>query len=243
MPQLTWLSAEHAPDFPNTESALEQPEGLLAVGGQLSTEWLLSAYERGIFPWFSEGEPIMWWSPAPRMVLKPGSAHISRSLRKAFKKSNIEIKVNHSFETVIQYCSDESLRSEGTWITSDMKDAYIQLHLDGWAHSIEVYEAQELIGGLYGIGIQGLFFGESMFSLSSNASKYAFIALSEWAKAEGLALIDCQLYNPYLDSLGAMEISRDEFESKLPTQRNRLPLVDKPNITELLRTKLLQFSE
>jgi leucyl/phenylalanyl-tRNA--protein transferase len=124
-----------------------------------------------------------------------------------------------------------------------MIDAYIQLHAEGWAHSIEVYENQILIGGLYGVGIQSLFFGESMFSLSSNASKYAFIALSEWAEIEGLALIDCQLYNPYLHSLGAVEISRDEFESRLPTLRNRLSLVDKPNLTELLKTKLLQFQE
>jgi leucyl/phenylalanyl-tRNA--protein transferase len=240
MPQLIWLSAEQKPNFPNTENALDEPEGLLAAGGKLSPEWLLQAYERGIFPWFSEGEPIMWWSPAPRMVLTPGEAHISRSLRKAFRKIDIEIKVNTRFSDIIGFCGDESLRNEGTWITDSMINAYITLHEQGWAHSVEVYEQGKLIGGLYGIGIENVFYGESMFSLAPNASKYALIALSEWAKNEPLSIIDCQLHNPYLESMGAIEVCRESFESHLPKNRTQLSLTNKPNLTQLLRNKLSQ---
>jgi len=217
---------------------LEDPNGLLAAGGALNSKWLLKAYELGIFPWFSEGEPIMWWSPTPRMVLAPGTAHISRTLRKQFRKSDISIKVNHCFEEVIDNCSDTDLRNEGTWITEDMKNAYIQLHHEGWAHSIEVFDDGDLIGGLYGVGIDNVFFGESMFSLSSGASKYAFVALSEWAKQESLSMIDCQLYNPYLESLGAQLIERSPFEKMLPCTRRKLSLVDQPDIQELFELKM-----
>lgn len=244
MPQLTWLDAEQAPYFPPTHTALDDPEGLLAAGGALSSPWLLLAYKNGIFPWFSEGEPIMWWSPAPRMVLPPGTAHVGKSVRKLFRKSNITIKVNHNFAQVIEHCSDESLRNEGTWITDDMKRAYCALHEQGWAHSVEVYDHDdELVGGLYGLGIFPVFYGESMFSLTSGASKFAFIALSEWAKHNRLALIDCQLYNPYLDSLGAYEISRVEFEQQLPKEVKPLSLIGKHDLTQLLINRMSKTTD
>lgn len=234
MPQLKWLPAEQEPDFPNTRLALEEPAGLLAVGGDLTENWLLTAYERGIFPWYSEGEPIMWWSPAPRMVLKPGSARINRSLRKHYRQQNLTIFANRAFKDVIRYCADESIRQEGTWITEEMQEAYCALHQRGWAHSIEVYSGDSLIGGLYGVGIGSVFYGESMFSLQSNASKYAFITLSEWASESDMAVIDCQLHNPYLESLGANLIGRSEFEKTLPQHRTRLNLQQTQDLTDLL---------
>jgi leucyl/phenylalanyl-tRNA--protein transferase len=233
MHNLVWLNANDKPSFPSTKRALEEPNGLLALGGQLNTDWLLEAYQHGIFPWFSEHEPIMWWSPAPRMVLEPGAAHVSRSLRKEYRRLNIEITTNQHFSTVIDLCAD--LRAEGTWITDDMKNAYIELHNQGWAHSVEVWCDRQLIGGLYGLGIDTVFFGESMFSLQRNASKYAFIALSEWSKQNHLTMIDCQLHNPYLESLGAILIGRENFENRLPVTRKQLSLVDRPVLTEILK--------
>lgn len=235
MPQLTLLRAEHAPHFPPTSMALDEPDGLLAIGGQLSESWLIQAYQQGIFPWYSAGEPIMWWSPAPRMVLAPGTAHISRSLRKHYRQQSLTIQANTAFEDVIGYCADESIRQEGTWITDEMRNAYQALHKSGWAHSVEVYSHGELIGGLYGIGIDKVFFGESMFSLASNASKYAFITLSQWASEKRLRMIDCQLYNPYLASLGAGLINRHEFESALPQQKKRLCLEAGQDLTSFLQ--------
>jgi leucyl/phenylalanyl-tRNA--protein transferase len=240
MPQLHLLQAEHIPDFPPVEQALTDPDGLLAIGGMLTTEWLLCAYQRGIFPWYSEGEPILWWSPAPRMVLKPGLAHIAKSLRKQFRKAPVEIKVNSEFTTVIQHCANNPLRQEGTWITDDMINAYCRLNREGWAHCFEVWQQNKLVGGLYGIGMGRVFFGESMFSLTPGASKFAFIALSEWAKAADLTMIDCQLYNPYLDSLGAKLIDRPEFKRLLPEHQRQLnlPESESERINQLFQSKL-----
>lgn len=239
MPQLNWLKPEQPPQFPTTDHALDDPNGLLAVGGALTTPWLITAYQRGIFPWFSEGDPIMWWSPAPRMVLTPGQAHISRTLKKHYRRDPVTVTINRCFEEVINHCSDPSLRNDdGTWITQGIIDAYIKLHRDGWAHSIEVWRENRLIGGLYGIGMGKMFFGESMFSLHTNASKFAFITLSELAKKLTLSLIDCQLYNAYLHSLGATLIPRIAFEQHLPKTRSPLPLSDEDDITELLNSKL-----
>ncbi|WP_196157946.1 leucyl/phenylalanyl-tRNA--protein transferase [Reinekea sp. G2M2-21] len=236
MHNLVWLNANDNPTFPSTTRALDEPNGLLALGGQLTTDWLLEAYQHGIFPWFSEHEPIMWWSPAPRMVLEPGTAHVSRSLRKEYRRVNIEITTNRHFNAVIDLCAD--LRAEGTWITVDMKNAYIELHKQGWAHSVEVWCEKQLIGGLYGLGIGTVFFGESMFSLRPNASKYAFISLSEWARQNQLTMIDCQLHNHYLESLGAKLIGRNDFESRLPVSRKQLSLVERPVLTEILNDVL-----
>ncbi|MBU2863232.1 leucyl/phenylalanyl-tRNA--protein transferase [Reinekea forsetii] len=234
MPQLSWLQAEQAPNFPDTSHALTEPDGLLAAGGQLSVDWLLSAYSKGIFPWYCDGEPILWWSPAPRMVLTPGQAHISRSLRKHFRTQSLEIKVNQCFADVINQCSKPRSQSDSTWIIEEMRNAYLDLHKEGWAHSIEVYQQDKLVGGLYGVAIESVFYGESMFSLSSNASKYAFIALSEWGKEHGLTMIDCQLYNPYLASMGANLIEREVFERQLPSARVKLPFNNDVNLTDYL---------
>ncbi|MFQ3230222.1 leucyl/phenylalanyl-tRNA--protein transferase [Reinekea sp.] len=234
MPQLSWLQAEQTPNFPDTSMALSEPEGLLAAGGQLSINWLLSAYSKGIFPWYSDGEPILWWSPAPRMVLIPGKAHISRSLKKHFRSIDIEIRVNTCFSEVIKRCSKPRAKTDGTWIIEEMRDAYIDLHEAGWAHSIEVFQNQTLVGGLYGVGIDSVFYGESMFSDLTNASKYAFIALDEWAKNNQLSLIDCQLYNPYLESMGAKLISRNEFEQYLPIRETQLSFEKNQSLTTLL---------
>ena len=240
MPQLSWLQAEQTPNFPDTSMALSEPEGLLAAGGQLSIKWLLSAYSKGIFPWYCDGEPILWWSPSPRMVLIPGNAHASRSLRKPFRSIDIEIRVNTCFEDVIKRCSKPRSTGDGTWIIEEMREAYIDLHNAGWAHSIEVFQDQTLVGGLYGVGIESVFYGESMFSDLTNASKYAFIALSEWSKENQLSLIDCQLHNPYLESLGAELLPREEFEQQLPKQQLRLDLKHNQSLTHLLERVLLK---
>lgn len=240
MPQLSWLQAEQAPSFPDTSLALSEPDGLLAAGGQLSVEWLLSAYSKGIFPWYCDGEPILWWSPAPRMVLTPGTAHISRSLKKHYRTISLDIRVNQRFPEVINHCSKPRSYTDSTWIIEEMRDAYIDLHHEGWAHSIEVYLQDELIGGLYGVGIGSVFYGESMFSLATNASKYAFIALSEWGKVNGITMIDCQLHNPYLASLGAELIDRQTFEQQLPSSITKLPLKPQDNLTQDLERAFLK---
>lgn len=226
MPQITWLDAERAPFFPPATQALTAPNGLLAAGGRLSPDWLLAAYMRGIFPWFNEGDPILWWSPSPRMVLQPGGMHVSRSLRKAYRRRPVRVSANAAFEQVIEGCREPREGQPGTWITDDMRDAYLQLHHLGWAHSFEIWQDRQLVGGLYGIGLDTVFYGESMFSRRSNGSKYALLALSQWAYSQKLTMIDCQVYNDHLDRLGAREIDRKTFEQRLPMKPT--PLV-KPN--------------
>ena len=207
---IPWLSPTHL-DFPHVDQALEEPNGLLAAGGDLSAPRLVNAYRHGIFPWFSEDEPILWWSPNPRCVLIPSNIYISTSMRKHMRKHAWEVTFDQAFDHVIQYCSE--LREEsGTWITDEIIDAYKSLHQQGVAHSVEVWsEDGELIGGLYGLAMGKLFFGESMFSLSPNASKVAFISLAKQLRSWGYPLIDCQVHNPHLESLGAVSISRDQF--------------------------------
>lgn len=222
MPQLSWLEAEQAPHFPPTNQSLTYPPGLLAAGGALTPDWLLTAYERGIFPWYSEGEPILWWSPEPRMVLVPGAMHLSRSLRKAFRKSPPNITFNTAFPRVIAACQAPRANQPGTWISTEMHDAYTELHALGWVHSIEVWRNDELMGGLYGVGIEGVFFGESMFSHQTNGSKFALLALQEAALIQSLRVIDCQVYNDHLASLGAREVDRTWFERRLPGRRHKL---------------------
>lgn len=238
MTQLIWLSAEQPADFPPTSTALEEPNGLLAAGGKLTTDWLLTAYKRGIFPWFNEGEPILWWSPAPRMVLLPGEVHVSRSLKKQFRKQSIKLSVNQRFTDVLSLCADSPTREGGTWITGDMLRAYEAMYEAGFAHSIEVYDDGELVGGLYGVCIDSIFFGESMFSLSSGASKFAFIGLSELAFSVGIKMIDCQLYNPYLASLGAKLVTREVFEQTLPKSSSPVRLGNSETLNQILRQKL-----
>lgn len=193
--------------FPDT--ALAEPDGLLAIGGDLSVERLLLAYQSGIFPWFSEGDPILWYAPHERCVIFPDRINISKSMRKIVQSGVFQVTENTSFAAVIRNCAQTPrLGQDGTWITDDMQKAYIKLHEKGIAHSIEVWRDQVLVGGLYGIKIGNVFCGESMFSLVSNASKVALIHL---AKNMGFELIDCQLPNDHLMSMGAEMISREDY--------------------------------
>ena len=201
--------------FPPTTAALEDPNGLLAVGGDLSTARLLEAYQRGIFPWYEPGEPILWWTPQPRAVLRPAEFHESRSLRKFLKTNEWRVEYDLRFEQVINACAAPSPGREGTWISDDMKAAYMELHRLGYAHSVEVIDNDRLIGGLYGVKLGKIFFGESMFSMTSNASKVALKALCELGSPGGLHLIDCQMPNEHLASLGMTLISRENFEMEL----------------------------
>jgi len=197
--------------FPDT--ALAEPDGLLAIGGDLSIERLFLAYKSGIFPWFSEGEPILWYAPHERCVIFPDRIKISKSMRKTLASNVFDVTVNKAFEKVISHCAKTPrVGQDGTWITNEMQQAYIKLHEKGLAHSVEVWQNNELVGGLYGVKINKVFCGESMFSLVSNASKTALIYLT---KTMGFELIDCQLPNEHLMSLGAEMISREEYLEKL----------------------------
>ena len=196
--------------FPPVESA--SPEGILAFGGDLRPERLILAYQSGIFPWYNEGEPIIWYSPAERMVLFPDELHISHSMRKVMRNNEFDLTWNTAFKQVIDQCQKSPRNDQlGTWITEDMKNAYIKLHELGFAKSVEVWQGKELVGGLYGIDLGHIFCGESMFSKVSNTSKLAFIHLVKELQKKKYKLIDCQVYNEHLESLGAREISRKEF--------------------------------
>ncbi len=203
--------------FPPTSQALDEPNGLLAVGGDLEPSTLLCAYAQGIFPWFESDQEILWWSPDPRLTLRSGEIHISRSLKKAIRQCGWQLQYDAAFSDVVSHCahSDRNQPEAGTWITPDMHAAYCALHDLGVAHSVEVYEADTLIGGLYGILLDKMFFGESMFSLESNASKMAFVALSKICRDHGIDVIDCQVHNEHLVSLGAQTMPRQDFENHL----------------------------
>ncbi len=203
--------------FPDSNRARKYPDGLLAAGGDLSIERLVYAYQRGIFPWYSEGDPILWWTPDPRCVLFPDQFHISKSFKKFLKKHPYRISHNENFEAVIQLCATVARKQEGTWINQDMQQAYIELFHAGFAHSIEVWQSKDLVGGLYGIWLGRVFFGESMFSLQSNTSKLAFYYLS---KMDNIALIDCQVTSEHMLRMGACEIPRIEFERLLAKFRS-----------------------
>lgn len=200
--------------FPPPHLAIK--EGLLAVGGDLSHERLLLAYRNGIFPWYSEGEPILWWSPDPRLVLYPGELRISRSLRRVIKRKRFHITFDEAFEDVIQACAGAKRSyGEGTWITVEMKAAYCEFHRQGHAHSVEAWQDEKLVGGLYGVSIGRAFFGESMFSRVSNASKVAFATFVENLKQLNFELIDCQVRTDHLIRFGAREVSRKVFLEQL----------------------------
>lgn len=217
---LPWL--EDTLDFPDPSSALDDPNGLLAAGGDLSAERLVSAYKQGIFPWYSDDQPILWWSPNPRCVVLPNQAHISRSLKKHIRKHGSTVTFDTKFDEVIRHCARLD-STEGTWITAEMEDAYIELNARGIAHSVEAWENNQLIGGLYGLAIGRCFFGESMFSLGTNGSKIAFAALSQQLFKWGYQIIDCQVENPHLFTLGAETIPRDQFLSILKQEVNTAP--------------------
>jgi len=212
--------------FPPLEDALVEPNGLLAAGGDLSPERLIEAYRSGIFPWFNENEPILWWSPDPRMVLFPSELRISRSLNKILRNSNYEVRVDSAFSQVIQACAAPRKGQSGTWIHSDMVSAYTELHEMGLAHSVETWVGGELIGGLYGIAQGKMFFGESMFSRIHDASKIAFVHLVKQLEQWNFNMIDCQMRTAHLASFGAREIPRKEFSQRLKE------LVNYPNQIE-----------
>lgn len=200
---------DHELWFPPVEDATD--EGLLAIGGDLSVERLLLAYRSGIFPWFNEDEPPLWWCPDPRCVLFPNELYVSKSMQQLLKRKEFTITINQAFEEVVFLCGYTRKDKEGTWITDEILDAYSQLHRLGFALSIEAWKNNELVGGLYGVKMGKIFFGESMFSKLSNASKYAFITYVEQLQKEGVAMIDCQVYTPHLESMGARMIEREEF--------------------------------
>ena len=203
--------------FPSVENA--NYEGLLAAGGDLSVERLLLAYKSGIFPWFNDDALILWWSPNPRMVLYPHKIKVSKSMRKVLRDGRFRLTKNTCFEAVIEACSSiEREDQDGTWITQKMKNAYLQMHEKGFATSYEVWENNVLVGGLYGIDLGSIFCGESMFSMVSNASKFAFIKLAQELEGKNYKLIDCQIHTDHLESLGAEEIPRSEFIKILETE-------------------------
>ena len=222
MSALVWLSEDPAL-FPDIDDALTDPNGLLAVGGDLSEARLIAAYRQGIFPWFDDDQPILWWSPDSRCVIDPTSFSPSRSLAKRIRKADFELRIDDAFSQVIDYCQ---LRSgdEGTWITDEMKAAYLNLHDSGFAHSFECYINGTLCGGLYGLSIGNLFFGESMFHHVTDASKLAFTGLMKTMANAGCPMVDCQLPNPHLLSLGAFELPRDKFRQILNKH------IDQPSI-------------
>lgn len=216
-PQIRWISRNDPPEaFPPATAALASPNGLLAAGGDLAPERLLYAYRHGIFPWFETGQPILWWSPDPRAVLRPAGFHLQRRLRRALRTSPLHLSFNAAFDDVMLACAKRRRRRHhGTWITTDMIDAYRELHRLGWAHSVEVWRENELAGGIYGLAIGRAFFGESMFSRVTNASKIAMLALCRELVRQDFLLLDCQVPSPHLATLGAVPIPRRRFLEEL----------------------------
>ena len=210
------------------DAALSEPDGLLAVGGDLSPERLVAAYAAGIFPWFNEASPILWWSPDPRLVLVPEWLHVPRSLARTIRRGGFRVTADTAFEQVILRCAESPRPGQrGTWITDNMVEAYVRLHRLGLAHAFEAWEGDALAGGLYGVSLGGAFFGESMFADRPDASKVAFVRSVEWLATRGIRLVDCQVHTEHLARFGAREIPRAEFLTRLataleaPTQRGR----------------------
>jgi len=201
--------------FADINQALDNPDGLLAIGGDLSLGRLLTAYRNGIFPWYEQGQPIMWWSPSTRAVIYPGDYRPKRSLSKVLRQNRFELAWNTDFLTVVEHCQAPRPKQEGTWITEEMKAAYLGLHHEGHAHSLACYKQGQLVGGLYGVSVGGAFCGESMFSLVSEASKVAFAFLIRCANEVGATLVDCQIPNSHLQSLGSSSIPRHIFKQNL----------------------------
>ncbi len=212
---IIWLPEDFRGPFPDPERALYGPDGLLAAGGNLHPETLLAAYRQGVFPWYSEGQPILWWSPNPRCVLFPDEFHVSHSFRRTLNRQPYRIRHNTRFREVMQHCAAPRANEQGTWITADMLEAYCLLHQMGHAHSIECWHQQELVGGVYGVLLNGVFFGESMFSRMKDASK---VALHHLCTRMNIRLLDAQVYSSHLESLGARTIVRADFIQLLQTK-------------------------
>ncbi|CAB5552165.1 leucyl/phenylalanyl-tRNA--protein transferase [Stutzerimonas stutzeri] len=222
---LTWLKRDDL-SFPPLETALREPNGLLAAGGDLRPERLLAAYRHGCFPWYQQGQPLLWWSPDPRTVLFPDELHVSRSLRKRMRHGDYRVTFDKAFAEVIQGCAGPRSYADGTWITTPMQDAYARLHEMGVAHSVEVWQQGQLVGGLYGLAMGELFFGESMFSRATDASKVGFVTLVERLREWGFALIDCQMPTRHLESFGARSIPRAAFAEALAMHLDRPSAAD-----------------
>lgn len=215
-PSLHWISTASPPDaFPPVSSALHEPDGLLAAGGDLSEERLVYAYQHGIFPWYDSGQPILWWSPDPRCVLYPQNIHVSRTLRRSLRTSPLELTFNRAFDDVLDACAAPRRSQRGTWITAEMTQAYRLMHRRGWAHSVEVWRDDHLVGGIYGLAIGAVFFGESMFSSETNASKVAMAALCRTLVRCRFALLDCQVASAHLFTMGAELLPRTKFSALL----------------------------
>ena len=210
---IPWLAPDQP--FPPVQRALREPNGLLAAGGDLSLHRLLDAYRRGIFPWYSEGEPVLWWSPDPRMVLVPGEIAISRSLRKRIRSGAFEIRADTCFARVMRACAEPRDGQSGTWITEDIVCAYSAMHAAGLAHSIEAWHGDELVGGLYGVAIGRMFYGESMFTRMADASKVSLAYLARQLTRWGFGMIDCQMQTAHLESMGARTMPRRDFIAAL----------------------------
>ncbi len=210
---IPWLETDDP--FPPVSAALARPNGLLAAGDDLTPQRVLDAYRHGIFPWFNEGEPVLWWSPDPRMVLFPAELRVSRSLDKTLRNKPFEVRFDFDFREVMTACGEPRDGQAGTWITNRMLDVYCALHRDGWAHSVETWIDGKLVGGLYGVAIGSMFFGESMFTRVRDASKIAFVHLVRHLDRTGFPMLDCQMATDHLASLGAREIPRDEFSRRL----------------------------
>lgn len=214
---ISLLAPDPESPFPPAEQALDNPPGLLAMGGDLSPARLVNAYRHGIFPWYSDDQPILWWSPAPRCVLYPQTVHVSRRLRRHYNQGRFSLTADHAFARVITACAGPRRDHDGTWITDEMLAAYIRLHELGIAHSVEVWIDDELAGGIYGLALGQVFFGESMFSKHQDASKIALVALCRQLQQWDYSLLDCQISNPHLLSMGAVDIPRVEFNKYLKT--------------------------
>lgn len=212
MSRITWLGPDDPADaFPPVEAALNEPDGLLAAGGDLSSERLLYAYRMGIFPWYDDGQPLLWWSPDPRCVLQPGDFYLSRRSRRYIRQCGDVLRYNTAFGDVIRACAGPRRSQQGTWITGDMIRAYERLHTEGWAHSVEVWRDNRLVGGLYGIVIGRVFFGESMWSAEPNTSKSALLSIARSMDMGDIGLLDCQVMSEHLLGLGAKALPRSEF--------------------------------
>ncbi len=217
---MIYLLDRDKPDarFPDPAEAEQDPNGLLAIGGDLSSERLLMAYRRGVFPWFSTGQPLLWWSPDPRMVLFPEDLRISRSLRKSIRRKGYEVSMDQAFDRVIDACAQPRADESGTWLVPEMIEAYRNLHRLGYAHSVETWLDGHLVGGLYGIAVGRIFFGESMFTRATDASKVALVFLLNCMTRWDLELVDCQVYTEHLETLGAKQIPRTEFQRIVETE-------------------------
>ena len=207
---IPWLGTDPT-RFPPIDTALRDPDGLLAVGGDLTAERLLAAYRNGIFPWYESGQPILWWSPDPRAVLLPGNFHLSRRARRRLRQLDLAISFDRCFSDVVQHCAGPRRSGSGTWITAEMARAYTDLHELGHGHSVEIWQGDKLVGGVYGLAIGAVFFGESMFSLVADGSKFALAALAIALGNRDFALIDCQVGSPHLETLGCSYMPRREF--------------------------------